>query len=662
VLMGKLRRPRDMQTHQHGSRPMLASATLVRQSQLRTTPAMQDWQARAWTYYDQVGELRFVAQWISNALSRCGLYVGVVPQDTGPGSPEPIDVDDADDEAHDPRVKLPLDELFGGMAGQSEMLSRFGLHLTVPGESYLIAWDDEQGQRHWQVCSTEEFTRKSPTEFSIRLPDSDRQVTVPVGRATIIRLWRPHPRRAWEADSPIRAALGILKELVDLSAHITATVESRLAGAGLLIIPESATLPAAPTDGSGQLHEDPAMAVLIDAMVTPIQDRDSASAVVPIMVRVPDAATGKVEYIKFWSPLDDKVMELRQATIRRFATVVDVPAEVLGGAASTGGDTISHWGMWKIEESALKLHTRPLLGVICDSLTSYYFRPALMALGVAEPERYCIWFDDSELVQRPNKGPEAQNLYDTPAGPLIKAATTRRANGFSDSDAPDEEERRLVLLTQLAKAGIDPVLVKPYLDVLGIDIDIPAPVAAGSSGQDEQGGSGRRTMGRPTLPGRVPTRPEALPVTPDGRPAPAPPSRAPVAAVAAVASAAAAADAREYTALDVAALELAALRALELAGKRMLNNSNREHRGRLNRVSPWEIHTHIRPSNVDAVLDGAYALLDQALPDAPCIRTVIDQYVRERLSRQQPHDRARLLSMLAVAGCLSVPGGPRAIA
>jgi hypothetical protein len=641
-----------MQTHQHGSRPMLASATLVRQSQLRTTPGIQDWQARAWGYYDAVGEMRFVAQWISNALSRCSLYVGVVPQDTGPGSPEPMDIDDSED-AHDDLVKVPLDELFGGLAGQSEMLSRFGLHLTVPGESYLVAWDDELGERHWQVCSSEEFTRKSPNEFSIRMADSDRQVTVPVQRATIIRLWRPHPRRAWEADSPIRAALGILKELVDLSAHITATVESRLAGAGLLIIPESASLPAAASDNSNQLHDDPAMAVLIESMVTPIQDRDSASAVVPIVLRVPDQATGKVEYIKFWSPLDDKIMELRQATIRRFATVVDVPAEVLGGAASTGTDTISHWGMWKIEESALKLHTRPLLGLICDSLTTYYYRPALKALGIGDPDRYCIWYDDSELVQRPNKGPEAQNLYDTPSGPLIKAATTRRANGFSDADAPDEQERRTVLLAQLAKAGIDPLLVKPYLDELGIKLDIPAVAVTQSEGADGLPGSGRRTMGRPTLPERLPTRPEVLPATPGGRPAPGPPSRAPVAA---------ALGARDYSALDVAALELAALRALELAGKRMLNNSNREYRGRLNRVAPWEIHTHIRPTNVDAVLEGAYALLDQALPDAPCIRTVIDEYVRERLTEQRPHDRAHLLSMLSVAGCLSIGDGPRAIA
>lgn len=615
---------------------MLASAVLVKQSQLRSVPEMRPWQEQAWTYYDQVGELRFASQWVANALSRCRLYVGAATDD--PAASHPAAVSDTD--GADARAQVPLDELFGGPSGHPEMLSRLALHLTVPGESYLIGFDDaESGERRWMIASSEEFTRNSAKQFRVRLPESDVQVPINVENSTVIRLWRPHPRRAWEADSPVRAALGVLKELVDLSAHISATVESRLAGAGLLLLPESATLPSPLSQTGEPLHDDPAMSTLIDAMITPISDRDSAAAVVPIIVRIPDQAVGKSEYIKFWTPFDDKIQTLREASIRRFATIVDIPAEVMTGAASD----VNHWGMWKIEESALKLHIGPLLGLICDALTTKYLWPALEAMGVSNPHDYVIWYDDSDLVQRPNRGPESQNLYEHT---LVKGATVRRANGFSEDDAPDEAEQRRILLSRLADKGIDPVLVAPYLSALGIELDLSSLPAREPGSGDGSTPPGSRVIGRPPIPTRLPTRPDVLPGSPDTADRPAPPV----------------ASARVVSDLDIAAVEIAAMRALELAGKRALNNSNREWKGRLRRVDPWEIHTHIPVHDLDFALDGAYVLLEQCMPSAPCVREVIDAYVRERLTNQAAHDRDRLLSMLATSGCLSSGGGPRAIA
>lgn len=624
---------------------MLASAVLVRQSQLRAIPEMRDWQARAWEYLDCVGELRYAAQWISNALSRCRLYIGM-PDDDG-GTPEALG--ERDDQDGDPRARIPLDELFGG--NHSEMLARMAVHLTVPGESFLIGFDEDKGARRWMVASNEEFTRASGNQVKVRLPDSDQQVPVDLNRATIIRLWRPHPRRAWEADSPVRAALSVLKELLDISAHITATLESRLAGAGVWLLPESATLPAPLSQDGQPLHEDPAMATLIDAMITPLGERDSAASVVPIIVRIPDSAAGKSEYLTFATPLDEKILGLREATITRFATIVDIPAEVLTGFAEA-----NRWNAWKISEDAIKLHLEPLLGVICDALTTQYLWPALQAMGVEDPESYVIWYDASDLILRPNRGPEAQNLYGH--GGLVKGATVRRANGFTEDDAPDDEERRKILLTQLAEKGIDPILVEPYLRALGIMIDIPgaaqAPGSDGQPGGDQPGEAppGSRTIGRPSVPTLVPTRPEPLPADPDtlddlGD------VDATVAALLAAAGG-----------LDVAAVEFAAVRALEMAGKRLLNGHNREWKGRLRRVEPWAIHTQIPVTNVDDVLDGAYALMHLCLPDHPCLHTVIDAYVRERLRSQRPHDRAHLCAMVRQAGCLtgSSGGGSRAIA
>lgn len=610
---------------------------LVKQSQLRAIPEMRDWQQRAWEYYDTVGELRFATQWISNALSRCRLYVGM-PNEDG-DTPDPLGMDGAEDA--DPRARLPLDELFGGSAGHPEMLGRLAMHLTVPGESYVIGFDDDTGRR-WMVASSEEFSKSAGNQVKVRLPDSDRLYPISLDQSTVIRLWRPHPRRAWEADSPVRAALGVLKELIDLAAHITATLESRLAGAGVWLLPESATLPTPMSESGQALHEDPAMATLIDAMITPLGSRDSAAAVVPIIVRVPDSAAGKSEYLTFSTPLDEKIKELRDADIRRFATIVDVPAEVLTGTAD-----VNHWGMWKVEESAIKLHIEPLLGLICDALTTQYLWPALRAMGMNDAESYVIWYDASDLILRPNRGPEAQNLY--ASGGLVKAATVRAANGFNEDDAPEEKERHQILLTQLAEKGIDPVLVAPYLRALGIEIDIPVAPAPGTDlpGGDAPGDAppGSRVIGRPTVPTLVPTRPEPLPANPDTIEPPASTASASTAA------------------LEFAAVEFAAVRALELAGKRLLNGSNREWKGRLRRVEPWAIHLQIPVSDVDEALDGAYALMHLTMPDQPCLHAVVDAYVRERLLSQRPHDRDRLCTMVHQAGCLTTTGGgSRAIA
>lgn len=622
---------------------------LVKQSQLRAIPDQKDWQQRAWEYYDRVGELRFAVQWIANALSRCRLYVGV-PDEFG-RAPDPVGQDDAVDA--DPRARIPLDELFCGESGRSEMLSRLAMHLTVVGESYLIAFDTDDGQRRWMVASSDEFTRTSNNQVKVRLPESNDQIPINVDQSTVIRLWRQHPRRAWEADSPVRASLSILKELIDLSSHIAATVESRLAGAGLLLLPESATLPSPLSEHGEALHDDPAMATLIDAMVTPIGNRDSAAAVVPIIARIPDQATGKPEWMSFSTPFDERVQELRESSINRFASIVDIPAEVLTGFASA-----NRWNAWKISEDAIKIHLEPLLNLIVDALTTQYLWPALEALGVDDPQGYVVWYDASDLILRPNRGPESQNLFQHG---LVKGMTVRRANGFTEDDKPDDDEQRTILLTQLASRGIDPYLAAPYLKALGIELDldsIPAPrVADDDSGGDPAAPPGSRVRGRPAAPTRLPTRAEPLPDDPDSvdrtEVAPAAPApRGP----------------REPRGsnmgprLDFALIEYAAVQALAHAGKRMMRNTSRAGRSKLVGMQPWDIHTATGATvDLDQALDGAFTELTACLPDAPCIHDVVDSYVRDRLTSGLPHDRNLLMSYVAKAGCLT-GGGDRAVA
>ena len=53
-------------------------------------------------------------------------------------------------------------------------------------------------------------------------------------------------------DSPVRAALPILRELVGLTQHVSAQIDSRLAGAGMLVMRASASRAVASrSSGSG---------------------------------------------------------------------------------------------------------------------------------------------------------------------------------------------------------------------------------------------------------------------------------------------------------------------------------------------------------------------------------------------------------------------------
>jgi hypothetical protein len=596
-------------------RTLVSAATLIRQSSLRDVAKRRPWQTQAWEFYDEVGELHSATGWLAHSLSRCKLYVGELPDDRTEGDPKPT---------IDEKAQQPLDELFGGTAGHPQMLSRFAIHLTVPGESYLIGLDldtpDEdgerdpqptpvgpegqplvQGTRRWLVASNDEFETKDG-KVTVQLPDSDRKVKVDLDRSTVIRLWRPHARRAWDADSPARACLGALRELVTASARINADLESRLAGAGLLVMPASASVARTSTADQADaadtdLVDDPDYAALIDAMVTPISDRDSASAVVPILVRVDDQAVDKVKHITFATPLDAKVQELRESAIKRLALGLDVPPEVLLGFTDA-----NHWTGWQIEESAVKLSVEPLLTLIVNALTDNYLRPALGAIGVTNPDRFVIWYDVSELVLRPNRFEQALKLWHEG---LVSSAAVLREGGFGEDDVPKDVEAARHLLLRLVMANVSPDVARPYLLALGMQAPPPTanPEIGPAAPVDEQPA--------------VDPDGRDLPATP-GNPADGEPGPVETAAVA-----------------RAAGLELAVMRALEIAGKRLLSGAGRQYRGSVPGPS-WTIHTHpdlrAREGQLDQLLAGAYdTLLASPLGQAPDAVDLVDGYVRDLL-------------------------------
>lgn len=390
------------------------------------------WQKQAWDFYDTVGELRFVVSWIASALSRCTLVASDVGPDGHPtGSTE------------DQVVRDTVAEIAGGPAGQAALLGRLATFLSVPGDGYIVILYRD-GVEEWHVLSKEEVKKRADGKVEVILQGEARELDPATDSVT--RIPRPHPRNARETDSPVRAALPILREIIRLGQHIETTAKSRLVGAGIMFVPNEMSLPPAedaPTgepdpDAPGLPPVEPGLddyapteratpadlsAAIIETASIAIEDPGSAAAATPIVVGVPADYIGKVQHLKFGLEWADTVLALRNAAIKRLALALDVPAEILLGL----GDT-NHWSAWQVEESAIKIHIEPLLTLICDRLTTGLLRPVLEARGYGDrAEDHCVWYDTSKLSQRPNRAPEALALWDRG---LVSNEVVLRAHGY----------------------------------------------------------------------------------------------------------------------------------------------------------------------------------------------------------------------------------------
>lgn len=393
------------------------------------------WQIEAWDMYDLVGELRFLASNLAGQASKAHLYVGKQTQKEE--TPEKVD---------DPMINDLLEAVGGSAQARSQLIHRLMLNLFIAGEgwqvgipreeedaagnSYLDVSDDP-ADYDWRMMSVSEVSVNTVTS-KIELNIDNEKREYDLDDVYLIRVWRPHPRHWWQADSPTRSSLPILRELVGLTMHVSAQVESRLAGAGMLIVPQSAqrALQVAAGLDENESPTDEFTDALIESMLTPVADRSSASALVPLVVTVPDEAANAFNYLNFSKPLDSEARNLRDEAIRRLALGMDAPPELLLGTAG-----MNHWGGWLVQEETVTTHIEPPLNLICEAMTTQYLWPALQEMGYADYQDYVIAYDVDHLITRPNLASDALSLHDKG---VLSDEALRRVSGFNDTDAPEQ--------------------------------------------------------------------------------------------------------------------------------------------------------------------------------------------------------------------------------
>lgn len=583
----------------------------------------KEWQALAWTFYDEVGELRFGVNWLANAMSRVNLIAATPPATQG-DEPTPIDLETNPGMRR--QVEL-VEQIAGGVAGQGQLMAGAAKQLTVPGLGYILATADDVTDSFstWRVLSNDEARQQAGV---LQVADPESGEWVELGASDLlIKVWRAHPRRGWEPDSPVRAVLSTLNEIRLLSQRIAADARSRLAGAGLLIMPEEAQFPGgqAGVEETATADSDDFIETFVQVATIAIQDQESPAAKVPLVATMPGEFIDKVQHLTFWSDFDAQLDTLRQAAVKRLALGLDMPPDVLLGL----GDT-NHWSAWQVAEEAITLHVEPLAETVCHALTVGFLRAALTAEGL-DPDSAMVWYDTTDLTTRPDRSAGAGEAHDRLA---LSDDAYLRELGLEAEDRPEDDEFFKRLMVKLSV--ISPAVAPQMLMLAGLITPeqakaiTPAPPPEPAPPDNPPEGEPP-----PEAPADGPPEPPAEPPPEDTGPPQA-----------------------ESAAGLLGAADGLVVRALERAGQRLRSAAGKTVQGGAAAVAcpdPTVLHCSLAATeyaSLDHLLSGAWERLPVVAERwgvAPeSLHACLDGYVRALLAAGHAHDYDRLAVALGM--------------
>lgn len=424
----------------------------------------QRWQDEAWQYFDEIGEVKYGANFHGKALRK----VRVFPAVRLDPSEEPVPLDDLLDP--DVRAKLAaggtvlpdeamlaevaaaaddalrrLDESSAG--GIGALQARYAVNRFVAGECYLVLTDRADVDGEWcSILSIDELVVRDDRMYLRLDPDwkQDDQVQLDPAATLLSRMWTPHDRYQYRADSPMRGVLDVCETLFLLTAEVRGSAGSRLNN-GLVMFPETMfPAPRAESDGFDGIAEGDGRVDSLDAQQNPhlqalmahieagIQDPRSASVVSPFLMTADPDDIAAVRHLVFDRPHDVQAAKDRDDLLRRLANGVDLPVEVLLGLAD-----VNHWTAWQIDRDTFTAHIEPVVLDWCQALAVGYWLPAVRAIADPGTLDLVLWYDEQNLVQKPDQSELAGSLHDRI---LISDGFARQMVGVPEEAAPDDAE------------------------------------------------------------------------------------------------------------------------------------------------------------------------------------------------------------------------------
>ena len=454
------------------------------------------WQHAAWGYVHSVPELNAAKMYVGNCLSRIHLTVGKRSPDghveQGFDGDEPVE--DLDSEVATEAAEL-ISKLRAPIGGQSELLRSFGEKVFIAGELYLIP-DDTPAGLEFECLSTQELIPEGDHFERYYGPGWSPKPLAPETRP--IRVWRPDSQWGRLADSSVRSALEILEELVVLTRLVRASAISRMALAGVFLIPDELDTPDDDEDADGSQAEakNPLAVDILNTGAKAIDDPASAAAFMPYMLQGPSEFLKEVRHIPFQASGQEQVLQRTEA-LQRLAQGLDLPVEViLGHQATTFANAA------QVSQDTFQLHIEPTIQLFCDALTVSYLWPAMAANRGIDAEHLAdapypdeiltvaVTYDARALISRPDR---AKEIIDTflhdPTQMAVKISEVREALGLDPNDeVPDDELAKRIDAIRLGK--IREVIPAPPSDAAVPIEDAGKAVVPGASGGSKIAGHG----------------------------------------------------------------------------------------------------------------------------------------------------------------------------
>lgn len=401
------------------------------------------WQDELWAYTYSVGEYGSVLNWYASGISRMHLRAGIWKP--GLREPELLDKGFAAEQVNDLVVNA--------RGGETQFLRTWAKHLFVPGTGVFLA-EERGGVRTYDVKSNDVVKRSAKEHFDpatgervqlydIRVAPDEWRTTPP--DSLVGRIFDPDPRYDYLPTSMSQGALTTLREIDLYNRHIVATLLSRIAFNGFLLIPSEVTFP---VNKQFKDAPDPFIAELIHYASRGIKEPGAPSSAIPFPLRVPSQFVESFKHLIVASGIDPKVIDARESAIKRLSEQLPAPPEALSGI-----DDMNHWNAWKSSEDSVKMYFGPTMEILCAGLTDLFLHPMMKAANepiVTKAGRVVMWYDASDLTIQPDNSENARDAADRG---WINRDAYMEATGMDPADAtkPDPALREQILIGLASK-------------------------------------------------------------------------------------------------------------------------------------------------------------------------------------------------------------------
>lgn len=354
----------------------------------------------------------------------------------------------------DPVVSSVLRSYRNQHDSSAALVRRHAWHYQVSGEAIQTVEQSPSGDVFWYIHGT----------TAVQVSGADRPVLVadlPGGSVfnggarevppdQVRRFWQPDEDYPMLATSPLLAVLEDCERYVLLGRRTKREAKSALGMNGLLFTPESAHRYPTGPDGRPSLYSQ------LDQDLTQIASKgwesdEGLASLAPFSVHYGnDKDTVVPQWIDVGKTLDPKVLEARREALECIVRGLPIPNII--GIEGTAGATGNHWNAWKVSEDFFSA-VAPLADTIThDDITSSVFHPILRQLSSAgkwqgNPDEWRVGYDPTPVIIHPDKAGRSVELYKVGA---LSRLTTLIENGFSELDAPSDEELAKFVETQQA--------------------------------------------------------------------------------------------------------------------------------------------------------------------------------------------------------------------